>query len=254
MNAYYVTASTIPAATLFNGRGRFEFGPPVSLSVINVEYGKRYRIRLMSMACRANYVFSIDSHTFTVIEADGESTTPLVVDSIQILAGQRYSFILDANMTVDNYFIRANPNYNSTFAGGVNSAILRYSGASSRDPIDRPWVTNNLLLEQNLHALENATAPGLAESDGADVSLNLVNVWDDNTRYLINGYTYTPPSTPILLQILNGQLDPSQLLPEGSIYSLPANKTIQLSIPGGQPEGPVSNSFFFPLYIPHLPH
>jgi iron transport multicopper oxidase len=202
-------------------------------------------MRLMNMACKYNYVLSIEDHTFTVIEADSESTLPVVVDSIQVLAGQRYSFILEANKTVDNYWIRANPNYDSTFAGGVNSAILRYDKAPTQEPIDRLWTTNNLLLEQDLHALEDPAAPGLPESGGADVSLNLVNVWDDNSRYLINGYTYTPPPTPILLQVLNGQLSPSQLQPQGSVYPLPANKTIELTVPGGQPEGPVSNPSFF---------
>jgi len=245
VNAYNVTANTTPYATLINGRGRSEFGPPVPLTVINVSQGKRYRIRLMNMACRANYVFSIDNHNFTVIEADGDSTTPLVVDSIQILAGQRYSFILEANQTIDNYWIRALPNYETTYAGGVNSAILRYDGAPEIEPMYRYSTSVNPLLEHNLHALEDPAAPGLPERGGADVSLNLVNVWDDNTRYLINGYTYTPPSTPVLLQILNGQLNPYDLQPQGSIYALPANKTIELSIPGGQPEGPVSDPLVF---------
>lgn len=43
-----------------------------------------------------NFVFSIDGHTMTVIEADGVSTQPLMVDSLQIFAGQRYSVVLDA--------------------------------------------------------------------------------------------------------------------------------------------------------------
>jgi iron transport multicopper oxidase len=39
----------------------------------------------------------------TIIEADGISTQPLVVDQIQIFAGQRYSFVLNANQAVGNY-------------------------------------------------------------------------------------------------------------------------------------------------------
>jgi len=50
-----------------------------------------------------NYLFSIDSHNLTVIEADGRMTETLAVDQIQIYAGQRYSMVLVADIAVDNY-------------------------------------------------------------------------------------------------------------------------------------------------------
>lgn len=58
------------------------------------EYLSSYRFRLVSMSCDPNYIFSIDKHDMTVIEADGVNTKPLTVDSIQIFAGQRYSFVV----------------------------------------------------------------------------------------------------------------------------------------------------------------
>jgi iron transport multicopper oxidase len=243
MNAYEVTLNP-PDANLINGRGRYEGGPQVPLSVIDVIQGKRYRMRITNMACRPHYIFSIDNHMLTVIEADGHNTLPLVVDSFQILPGQRYSFILNANQTVDNYWIRANPNVKPTFSAGLNSAILRYAGAPLSEPNFKPWVLTNPLLEQNLQALEDPAAPGSPVSGGADVSLNLVSTLDNNQKYLMNGVSYTPPSMPVLLQILSGKLDVSQLEPKGSVYTLPPNKVIELSIPGGQPDGPVSNVFF----------
>lgn len=238
VNAYDVAFTDTPASTLINGVGRYLEGPPVPLSIVTVMPGKRYRIRLMNMACKPNFVFTIDNHVFTVIEADSEYTTPLVVDAIQIFAGQRYSFILNADQPVDNYWIHALPNYDTTFAGGVNSAILRYDGAPNSEPVYRNWTASNPLMEYNLHPLVDPAAPGAAESGGADVSINLESVWDDNMRFLINGYSYTSPSTPILLQILNGNVNASELSPNGSVYTLPPNKTIELSVPGGQPEGP----------------
>lgn len=237
-NAYEVAATDNADSILINGVGRYIGGPEVPLSHLTVEYGRRYRIRLLNMACKSTLVFTIDSHVFTIIEADGELTTPLEVDSIQILAGQRYSFILTANQRIDNYWIHAAPDYESTSVGGFNSAILRYVGAPTVDPTYRNLTSNNPLSEQNLHALVDPEAPGAAELGGADVSINLESVWDGNMRFLINGFSYTPPPTPILMQILNGNLDVSSLKPSGSVYTLPANKTIELSIPGGQPEGP----------------
>ena len=41
------------------------------------------------MSCDPNYVFSIDGHIFTVIEADGISTQPVVVDSVHIFASKQ---------------------------------------------------------------------------------------------------------------------------------------------------------------------
>lgn len=81
-------------STLINGLGRFAGGDSTDLSVFNVTQGQRYRFRLISMSCDANFVFSIDGHNMTVIEADGVNHEAVVVDSIQIYAGQRYSFVV----------------------------------------------------------------------------------------------------------------------------------------------------------------
>jgi len=42
-----------------------------------------------------------------VIEVDGISHEPLTGDYIEIFPGQRYSVIITANQTVDNYWITA---------------------------------------------------------------------------------------------------------------------------------------------------
>jgi iron transport multicopper oxidase len=98
----------------------------------------------------------------TVIEVDGVNTVPHVVDAIQIFAGQRYSFVLNANKAVDNYWIRADPNVGATgFSGGINSAVLRYLGAAVEDPTTTQATPAALLLEQNLVPLEN---PGAVSS------------------------------------------------------------------------------------------
>ena len=54
-------------------------------------------------------------------------------------------------------------------------------------------------------------------------------------RHSVNGVSWFPPSTPILLQILSGTTNPADLLPSGSIYALPINSTIEISLPGGFP-------------------
>ena len=94
-------------STLINGLGRYSDGPAVPLAVVNVIGGLRsvlylikclsllfnfscyvsYRLRLVSISCDPSFIFSIDSHTLTVIEADSTSVQPLVVDSLEIFAG-----------------------------------------------------------------------------------------------------------------------------------------------------------------------
>jgi iron transport multicopper oxidase len=223
----------VPDATLFNGLGRFAGGPNSSLAVINVNPQTRYRIRLVSMACHPNYNFSIDSHTMTIIEADGQYTQPYTVDQIQLFAGQRYSFVLTANQATSNYWIRAVPNIGAdTTDGGVNSAILRYAGAADTEPTTTSGSFNAVFAENNLHALQNPAAPGKPGVGNADVNINLdfsINLQDE--LFSINNSTWEDPKSPVLLQILSGAVDPAKLLPNGSVISLPPNKVIEISLP-----------------------
>ncbi|KII87346.1 hypothetical protein PLICRDRAFT_113151 [Plicaturopsis crispa FD-325 SS-3] len=232
------SAGAFPTAdsTLINGLGRYVGGPSSDIAVIGVEKGKKYRIRLVSISCDPNYTFSIDGHNMTVIEVDGVNIDPIVVDEIQIFAGQRYSFVLDASADVDNYWIRANPNLGSTgFDGGINSAILRYSGANTTaEPTTNQTTSVIPLSELDLHPLENPGAPGTAEVGGADVLINLDFQFNATALdFTINGATWVSPTVPVLLQILSGTQAAADLLPSGSLYSLPSNKVIELSLPGG---------------------
>ncbi|KAF8075335.1 laccase [Lyophyllum atratum] len=221
-------------ATLINGKGRYPNGPAVALSVINVKKNKRYRFRIIAMSCDPSFTFAIDQHTLVVIEADGEYTLPLIVDSIQIYAGQRYSVIMAANQAVGNYWIRANPDLRGLpgYDGGRNSAILRYAGAPTVDPTTQ-YVSTKPLKEVDLHALLNPKAPGRPEKGGADVNINIAHTFNFETfKYEMNGKPFIPPTVPVLLQIPSGAQAAQDLLPQGSVYSLPPNKVIEISLPG----------------------
>jgi len=67
--------------------GRYVDGPKIDLAVVSVEQGKRYRLRLISMSCEPNFIFSIDNHDLTVIEVEGTQTKPYTINTIQIYAG-----------------------------------------------------------------------------------------------------------------------------------------------------------------------
>lgn len=54
-----------------------------------------------------------------------------------------------------------------------------------------------------------------------------------STDFAVNGATFTSPTVPVLLQILSGTQSAADLLPSGSIFALPANSSIEISLPGG---------------------
>ncbi|KAG5350466.1 hypothetical protein C0989_010928, partial [Termitomyces sp. Mn162] len=104
--------------------------------------------------------YNVDHASQTIIEVDGVNHRPLMVDSIQIFAGQRYSVIVKADKPIGNYWIRAQPNVGDIdFDGGLNSAILRYRGAAIEEPTTSSDLSNPLV-ETNLHPLRRPGAPG----------------------------------------------------------------------------------------------
>lgn len=173
------------------------------------------------------------------------------MDSIQILAGQRYSFVLNASQPIANYWVRANPNLGKAgFNGGINSAILRYLLAPNADPTSIQAPNFNPMLETNLHPLSNPAAPGLPTPGGVDVAINLAVTLNRSTmKYSVNGATFLPPTVPILLQIMSGAQTAQDLLPSGSLYILPPNKVIEITIPGVPRNSPVCLILIIRLFI-----
>ncbi|KAH9027586.1 laccase [Lactarius hengduanensis] len=222
---HYLSTSppAIPAfnSTLINGKGRYVGGPQnVPLAVVSVTKGTRYRFRLISMSCDPSFVFSIDGHQFTVIEVEGTNVQPLLVDSIELFAGQRYSVVFKADKPIGNYWIRALPKVSTRildFSDHTNVAILRYSGAPVADPSADPNVNVPVsqlpLVETNLHPLVATPVPG-----GADININLdvgFTSLPNGFQFSINGFPFEPPTVP------------------GTVYGLDANKSVEITIPGG---------------------
>ncbi|KAK0245245.1 laccase 1 BVT [Armillaria nabsnona] len=229
------TVTPDPDSTLINGMGRFFEDPTAPLFVMAVAPNKRYRLRLISVSCNAAFQFSIDGHNFTIIETDGINLQPVTANSLLIFAAQRFSIILETNQPVDNYWIRANPSAgNPGFKNGINSAVLRYLGADDSEPTTS--IQHHIVSprEVDLHPLESPGAPGEPFPGGADLVLNITLGFDDATNvFLMNGVQFVPPTVPVLLQILSGAQRAQDLLPKGSVYGLPLNKTIEVNLFGG---------------------
>jgi iron transport multicopper oxidase len=96
------------------------------------------------------------------------------------------------------------------------------------------------MLETNLHPLIDPGAPGIPEYGRADINLKLVA---NNTGgvFSINGAVYKPPTVPVLLQILSGARDATDLMPSGNVIVLEANKVVELTLLTNGFGAPVSN-------------
>jgi len=151
-----------------------------------------------------------NKHTYTyfqtIIEVDGVNVKPLTVDSIHIFAGQRYSFILKADQTPSNYWVRALPNFepfdkydmidfpNKPFAHGLNSAILQYQGVTGSPDYDiegKGLELRNPMLETNLHPYVHTPVPGRAMPFGGDYNIELkINL--TRNMFTVNNKSFAP--------------------------------------------------------------
>ncbi|KAJ6536429.1 laccase 16 [Mycena vulgaris] len=229
----------VPDSGLINGVGRYVGGPAVPWAVVNVVQGKKYYLRVINISGFAAFTFSIDSHTFDVIETDGIATVPLTVSSFEIHAAQRYSVVLHANAPIKNYWIHAP----MTVAGSSPTldkenvkAILRYAGAPIQDPTTSALVATPLakgpgpLQEFQLATLINPGAPGGSAPADHIIDLNFdaagPGTWE------INGIVYTPPSLPTLLSIINGATVASNFTVGEHTFILVPNEVVELRIHG----------------------
>lgn len=117
--------------------------------------------------------------------------------------------------------------------GGLNAAILRYQGAPDADPTTTNQTDLVALTESMLHPLVDPAAPGEPFPGGADVVLNMTLGFANPAQFFINDVQYVPPTVPVLLQILSGAQTAQDLLPPGSVYTLPPNSTIEINFYGG---------------------
>jgi len=102
------------------------------------------------------------------------------------------------------------------------------------------------MLEPNLHPLVALGAPG--GSGPPDVALNIAITFNPaEGLFNINGVDgFTPPPVPVLLQIISGARTAQELL-GSSVFVVPPNSVIEVSIPGGTPGFPVCSMLSYAL-------
>ncbi|OZJ03677.1 hypothetical protein BZG36_03532 [Bifiguratus adelaidae] len=169
----------VPDNGLINGLNVFDCSGATNTSVpctggsyatFNVTANKKYRLRLINTGAFADFDFSIDNHTLTVVEADGIAMEPVNVTRIPLAVAQRYSII----------------------------AIFRYDGAdSSSNPttIDNNLASPALCSDLNQTMLVPVEA---LEAPEPDVTYYLeVSFQSFNPSLPLLGYMNTTTWTPL---------------------------------------------------------
>ncbi|XP_053957339.1 uncharacterized protein LOC128862702 [Anastrepha ludens] len=107
------------------------------LQTYHVRHGFRYRFRIINAEfLNCPIAVSIDNHTLTVISSDGYEIEPLEVGSLVTYAGERFDFVLNANQSIGNYWIRFKGlmDCSEEFTSAFQVGILRYEGATNDEP------------------------------------------------------------------------------------------------------------------------
>lgn len=124
---------------LINGRGRFYFDlergihNEAPLEVFNVKQNTSYRFRVINVGALFPFRVSVDNHMLSVIESDGYPIRPTLAESFVINPGERFDFVINANQSVGNYWIRGKT-LEVTPRNTIAEAILRYDDAPDAEP------------------------------------------------------------------------------------------------------------------------
>ncbi|OHF03828.1 Lcc2 [Colletotrichum orchidophilum] len=145
-----------------------------------VTRAKRYLLRLVNTAFDSTFIFSIDNHNFTVVEADFVPIEPFNATSILIAIGQRYHIIVEARPVVNssnpdanplpedgNFWIRTQvPMRNHTIADYIKdkenymkTGILRYDNTSTADPTTTGWNISHAFSDTAFNDLLKPVVP-----------------------------------------------------------------------------------------------
>ncbi|RUS30672.1 proteasome stabiliser-domain-containing protein [Jimgerdemannia flammicorona] len=232
----------IPDNGLINGHNSFNcsIAPAGSKCTPNAKkaefffkQGHRYRLRIINTSTFSAFVFSIDGHQLTIVEADGIDLEPVTVDRLNINVAQRYSVIVEAKQPIDSYWMRAELETACypTDASQLDKMVLgeiHYVGAPINPPDfshsvpKKPSEINGETSEckdMSLDMLKPYYRRDAPMPVGKHITLNVTFGNDTNgiNRGYINNVTYVPVfERPTLFNVWSGSRDyaPSQFLIE----------------------------------------
>jgi iron transport multicopper oxidase len=217
--------------------------------VFEVQRNKSYRVRVINTSAVAAFNFSIDGHPLETIEVDGvDVAKPVPIDIAPIAAGQRYSFRIRTNGSLERYLIRANLRKESLMLiEGFNinkfpealmkevTAVLEYRRSSSesvnRIPHPVPYKTEPFSYMDEIPQ-RNVTRGSLKYLDESELSpfdgipappyfdqeiMLEVGFYEDHENIRRGSFNRTPfvlpQDEPLLWTIVDGNSPPKSTFP-----------------------------------------
>ena len=242
--------------TLINGKMDYDCGllslhnephtctENAGLSKFKFQSGKTHRLRLINPSAEATLIYSIDSHTMTVIATDFVDVQPFSADYVTLGVGQRMDVLVEGTGNDDGaYWMRVNASTCSAAQQGKALAAIYYENADTTSvPADNPvaivdscGARNGNVDYQYLNAVPSfARAPPAQFS--TELTLNMSvgfnascsTLWQMNTgEFPAGDYFQTDYNDPVTLDAYNGKFD---FDPQRYVYDVGTNSTVVLYI------------------------
>jgi FtsP/CotA-like multicopper oxidase with cupredoxin domain len=173
-----------------NGNGQYQ--------KLNVQPGKKYRLRFVNTAMDHLFHVSLDGHPFTVIEADFVPIQPYQTTDLKINVGQRYDVVFEANQNSGNYWLRVGSPApgpgGALICGGavvysknttVVGAIVSYEGSGETWPTSSGYANDGSCRDEVI-------APHFTTPMSGGYKLDALNI------------TLTGPSSKVVNWFVNG--------------------------------------------------
>ncbi|KAK4573523.1 hypothetical protein RGQ29_031470 [Quercus rubra] len=214
----------VPDGILINGFGPYRFDGAVvpdgiTYLKINVEPGKTYRLRVHNVGISTSLNFRIQNHNLLLVETEGSYTVQQNYTNMDVHVGQSYSFLvtMDQNASSD-YYIVASPRFvnSSAWGSATGAAILHYSnsqGPASGPLPDLPNENDPYFSMSQARSIRWNVSAGAARPNPQGSfkygQITVTDVYvilnrppeliDGKWRTTLNGISYLPPSTPLML-------------------------------------------------------
>lgn len=239
-------AEPVPASALINGRAIRNCDDlpnrkcdnstaNVGIPTLNLEANQQHRLRLINVGAFAEFQVQLDEHMMAVSEVDGTDVHPVYYHRLNINPAQRYSIIVNANVsTSDSFRMRAkmvthcfaepNPETMSEV-----HAIMRYGSASGPAPTALPdsmeWTSALDLECRDLNTTELVPVQVVPAPAKPDAFFYLRSNFEIGAYRLSRGFFNTSSwrpnvHSPILSRTIDGlQTANASFKPETSIAS-----------------------------------
>ncbi|KAI8144091.1 Cupredoxin [Fennellomyces sp. T-0311] len=210
----------IPEAqsVLINGRTLYNTDRPSTLgecqgySVLPVDRGKVYRLRVIGASAFRTLGFGIAHHNLTIIEVDGERVKPYTTSFLEVAPGQRFSVLLNAVQPPGDYTIGTERRWAEDVSKGSNGmAVLRYNNNGGdkvlKLPPNRPyfpfidtahWIWSELEPLFGVDPIVQKQASRTIKLRATDPTMP-----GGETRWAINDIVFEEPEQPILMDIIS---------------------------------------------------